>query len=194
MDMEMIKKLLEALELPTKTILGLAIASLILLLVPPTLLAVLGLDKLVDEYRSVVGFVFIISTSLLVSVGLCNLSNPLREWFQTQQEKRESSNKAKKIISELDNPERATLYKFLQGRGFNTVELKRSDPTVSGLVFRGILEIVGEDIRAEYGYPAEFFPMRINPEIRRHLSLKTLGLPPPAATVGPPQIKPPKTK
>lgn len=178
-------KVIEVVKLPARYVFGLALASSILLFLPPTWLARLRVGQFVDAHGDVIGIVFVASFSLAVITVLLNGFPWLWKRFELGYEKRRFNKEVKSIINELDDAEKRILRVFFYPRKCNTVLLSKNKAETSGLISKKILKVVGDVT----GFNSESFPMRINPAIRRHLSAEMFVAPEPPRKVVPPKIR-----
>ena len=83
----------------------------------------------------------------------------------------------KKQLEKLDYEEKANLREFFCIHGKNTIEMPTNDPTVSGLLKRGVLYITSINGRIEPLIRARMFNCSINQEYEEYIDDKVLGLP-----------------
>ena len=76
-----ISKVVDWLRLPLKTIVGIAVASSVLLFSPHQFLASLGLDTAVHTVRPMLGIVFVVSVSIVVVAGLAGVARFFKPWI-----------------------------------------------------------------------------------------------------------------
>jgi hypothetical protein len=176
-------KLIEVVGKSTRYIAAIALASGILLFLPADWLGKFRVDQIVDDYRSIIGIAFIASLAFVVIDLFVRFWEWVRSKLQSMREKRNAKAEVKAFISELDNSEKFILRQFFKPPGSNTIRLLEQHPGVRGLMYKGILEYVGD-----FDRDRRYIQAMIAPEIRRLLSLEDLEHKA-NAKVKPPEVK-----
>lgn len=157
-------------KLPTKFILGIFVVTVVLLFLPQDLLIDLHLKEFTDKYSIYIAITALGSGALLFVEILIYFSNAV----QKKVNNRRIYKKALKRVKNLDPAEKAVLREFfLQGR--NTIKLPMDNPVVAGLLYSGILQLVGSHGRMSL--VGKLFSMKISDFIREHLTYKIIELP-----------------
>lgn len=168
--MEWISKLLDINKLPTRIILLIWFISAVLLYIPESIIKNLDLVDFKADYGKYFGIAFLTSSCLLmITVGT---------WVIKKIHIRRLNVKYKNVILEsvnnLDTHEIAILREFyIQGR--NTLKIPMDNPTVSGLVNKGILHRVGQ--YGEMSVVGMLFNHAISKIARDNLTSEILELP-----------------
>jgi hypothetical protein len=156
-------KLLDLLNRTTKLVLILWLVSLTIILSPPKWLAVLYIEKIKDEYGIYIGITFIFTTVMLILELLFMLWNKIKAI-------RLEKLHAKKMLKELQqlDPQEKELLQAWLNQNENTLYLGISNPTVRGLIEKGILEQFGSITDKMIGGERRYF-CKISPKIKEHL-------------------------
>lgn len=147
-------KILAAFKFAPHVLLGVALASGVVLLGPSSFTSSLGLDAILSTHRSWIGVGFLLSTSIFVSsIGakFVKLIGPaiLDKWKTRQR---------RKGLHCLTPPEKAKLAEYLRNTS-STRSFHMSDGVVCGLVGKGILYVA-----SSFGHPGGFsFPFNLQP-------------------------------
>lgn len=168
--MEILSRIIDIIKLPLKYIFWIALVSGVLLFLPETWLIALYVKRFSEQYGLFIGFVFLASISLTVINITCWVFNSLRnastiKKFETQ---------ILDDIRDLSSHEKAVLREFfLKDR--QTLRLPIDEPTVAGLIKRGILQSIGE--LAERSLAGMLMPVRITSIARNNLTSEMIDWP-----------------
>jgi len=137
--MDKLEKIIEVIKFLEKNVWMVAIASVLLLVLPSASLSFLHINDFVKSYDKYIGIVFLISTILVV------IDIFLRIWrgMVIKLKNIKDEQVCLDAIEHLDHGEKAILREFvIQGR--NVIELPIGDPAVTGFIKRGILvQVIG---------------------------------------------------
>lgn len=129
-----LKGLAEALGVLPRYFLGIALASSILLFGPPSMLVSLGMSDFVEQYRTWIGFAFLLSTVMSVVPLGGKLVAAITGWVQASTDAKYRA----KVLRSLTLQERMVLAGYVV-RNTNSVRAPLSDGVVQGLVHRQVL-------------------------------------------------------
>jgi len=168
--MEFLSKIIEFLKLPKRYVWVVALVSGLLLFLPEGFLARIHVEKFAHDFGSYIGLTFLVST-LILAVELVLLAWRSLRGRKTHRERKE---RALAGLGRLDAQERAVLREFwIQGK--NTIQLPVDQPTVVGLLDKGILETVGR--LGERSTAGLLFPAKLSEAVDAHLTTSLVGLP-----------------
>jgi Super-infection exclusion protein B len=168
--MDWISKLFDIGKLPAKIVAWIAILSGGVLFLPGPLLSKLHLDSLNREYGLWIGLAFAASSTLL------GINLMLWLWHSGRQgwSRRKWRSGLQDVITALDPSEMAILREFyLQEK--STLRLPIDDPSVAGLMSKGILQGVGT--LGESSMVGILFPLAIASPVKKVLNPHAIGFP-----------------
>ena len=133
---EIIKTILEILKLAPRYLIALGViaASLLLILSPDYLLHKIGVYQFVQDYRSWLGLTLITATVLLLVSLTVSLSNGLKKWWRTRQERQCIIRRLQRLTEEEKQ-----ILRYYIGEGTRSNSLRVDDGVVNGLVAAGII-------------------------------------------------------
>ena len=133
-----LSKLLDLLGAPARYFVAIAIATSLLLFLPPELLKRAHLDEFVQQYGGWIGAFWLASVTLAVLNGLHRLTTFI-SGFRTRGA---ATRRALASLTSLDHEEKSVLREFFL-RGRNTLKLPVTDAAVASLLKKGVLTQVG---------------------------------------------------
>ena len=159
-------KWVEYLKLQPKYILPVFLVCLFVLYAPDSILNILGLDKVLDEYRILPGILFILSFSVL----LVHLLLQAYTRIQTQVRLRRETRQRRRALTSLSPAEKALLRQYMEMET-KTMSLSIQDGVARGLEAVGILDRVSQlALGHSFSTPFNLQPwvwdeLRENPEL-----------------------------
>ena len=123
-----LSKILEGIKLSPKYLLPIALASGFLLFGPPNYIAVLGLDAFVFSYRTWIGLILLLSSTLLLS----HLLYGSWHWVSRQLQDLRFKSSGRKRLANLTREEKETLREFIL-KQTRTQRLDFTSGVVTGL-------------------------------------------------------------
>jgi len=137
-------------------LLAVCISTGSLLLIPNDWIVVLRLEDFMNDYGKFIGIGFIGSVALLISTAL----KRTLEWLQKARKEASMKKAVRSSLDTLDNYEKAVLREFYVQRK-HTIELPVENPTVAGLLQKGIISVVGEYSENVFGV-GRLFPFSLS--------------------------------
>jgi hypothetical protein len=132
--MEWISRIADLAKVPTRLVAVLAIASGVLLFLPPLWLARMALAQLREDFAPYAGAVFVVSASLLaVELGIWSYGR-----VQRQRRRKATETAVQDYMLELDGAEKAVLREFFIA-GTRSLRLPLEQPAVASLLNAGVL-------------------------------------------------------
>ncbi|MBE2282287.1 MAG: superinfection exclusion B family protein [Prosthecobacter sp.] len=155
--MEIFAKAIEFLKLPVRHTWTISLASGFVLFAPESVLKLLRIDGLKQEFGTYVGLTFLVST-LIVSL---HVITSIWAWIQRRSRFSESRVRTMQALAQLDPKEKAILREFyIQGQ--NTLQMPVDQAVVSGLIAKGVLCRVGT--MGERSLAGLLFPVQLTQE------------------------------
>ncbi len=168
--MDWISKLFDVYKLPFKIIAWVAFVSGILLFSPDSFLNLLKLDGLLEKNGSVIGIVFVASTGLVV----VNIFAWLFSLVKSKRHVSQLKKNMEQALLRLDHSEKAVLREFYI-RGKYNIDLPIDDPTVVGLMNKGIIYRSGN--YGQHTLEGILLPCAINDNARDFITLDLIEMP-----------------
>lgn len=165
-------KILELGKIPARIVVLLFIISSMLLFMTPEMMNVLQLGDFKKEFGKYIGIGFVASASLLIVMIVGWLIKMVKNWWYTKGYKRALMDN----LFSLDSYEQSVLREFYLN-GSQTLKLPFRNPTVAGLISKGILCQVGT--HGDMAYRDIVFNFKINKLIRNEITSDVIGLPRP---------------
>jgi len=167
---EVFSKLFDIGKLPSKVVALVCLVSGIVIFSPAVLHQKLHTKDLLDHYGLFVGLAFIASSALLaLNVFIWFYGRLVTSWRLAKWRRELAA-----AISRLDRAEIAVLREFII-QGKTTLMLPVDEPTVAGLLGKGMLNSVGTV--GQSSIAGMLFPVTIVSELRERLTYGHLGLP-----------------
>lgn len=148
--MEWIKTVKDIIQLPVKFIIGIAIFSGSLFILPNTIITQLKLTGFINDFGTYIGIAFYAAFIIILVNIVYTIISKIQKYFSTKRnrtnlelEKKEKENKIRQKISSLDPHEKAVLREFII-QSKNTIELPIDHHVVTGLINSGIINVVSE--------------------------------------------------
>ena len=135
---KIVEKLIEIYHHSPRFFLVTTLASGILLFVDSTTLDTIGLGNLGEQYKSIIGVVFLISILFLISFPVGNLAQLSSSWIQQKYKTRSTIRRLKRWLNHLTPEQRVTLQLYIQ-KGTRTLKLDADDGAIRELERAGIL-------------------------------------------------------
>lgn len=168
--MEWISKILDLTKIPTKFIFWIFLITGALLIFPEQWMVTLRLDEFLKDYGKYLGIGFIGSGALLIIQFFLWVRNK----FRKSKQKRNIESTVQTSIENLDNHEKSVLREFyIQGK--HTLHLPIDNPTVAGLMRKGILEVVSRN--GEMSLVGMLFSVSITQLAESLINPQIVGLP-----------------
>lgn len=168
--MDWLSKIFDIHKLPFKVIFWVAVVSGILLFAPPNFIDKLKLSGFLSAFGSYIGVVFVSSLALVAinAIGWLGLKakGKAGHW--------KWKNELENVLCNLDHAEKAVIREFyIQGK--YTIELPMDNPTVVGLLNKGIVYIAGK--YGQHTLAGILIPFAISDEARKLINSDIINLP-----------------
>jgi hypothetical protein len=145
--MDWINNIIAIIKLPIKIIVGIAIFSGSLFIIPNALLLKLKLNSFVDEFGTFIGIAFYAATVLIIVNIIAFCIKKIKDSYiqkknkqAAQQSKEKAVEKITNKLSLLDPHEKAVLREFII-QGKNTIEIPIDHHVVVGLINSRVIEV-----------------------------------------------------
>lgn len=163
-------KIVAFIKLPLKFLWVAVVFSGLTLFLPTEMIKEFGLDVLLENYRPWLGVLFIFSSCLVViealKIGWQRLKNNRKKAIQ--------NSKLLRHLFNLDPHEKSVLREFII-LDRNTLQLPCDNPTISGMISDGVLEIIGSS--GERSLAGILMAVKINPIVKDFMTNEIIDLP-----------------